>query len=489
MNTEIRTRFAPSPTGYLHIGGVRTTLFSYLIAKSLGGGIFLRIEDTDQKREVEGATEKLIEILNWLGFVFDEGPGIGGEYGPYIQTQRLDIYKKYTQELLDKGEAYCCFCTEERLTEMRANQEAKKLPPRYDRTCRNLTSKEVAEKIAAGEKYVVRHKLPLDGEIIVKDELRGDLKFKIADLDDYVLIKSDGVPTYQFASVVDDHLMKTSHVVRGDEWLPSYPKNVLLYKSFGWEAPKFIHLPLVLDSAGGKLSKRKGNVAVEDFRAEGYLPEALLNFNALLGWHPKGENEIFSMEEAIKEFKYQDIGVSPAIFNTEKLDYLNGIYIRRKSIDELLNLLKPYLVENLALTNNSYKKSDEFLKKVIKLEQERLKKLSEISKHTKFFFVDNLDYEPALLVWKKSTPEATHANLEDLYRLLETLDDKNWETKKIEEFVVAYIKNNNKGVGDYLWPMRVALTGEKASPSPFEMADALGKKESLEKIKKAINKL
>jgi nondiscriminating glutamyl-tRNA synthetase len=329
-------------------------------------------------------------------------------------------------------------------------------------------------------------------------------------LDDYVLIKSDGIPTYQFASVVDDHLMEISHVVRGEEWLPSYPKNISLYKSFGWTPPKFIHLPLVLDKNGGKLSKRKGDVAVEDFRAKGYLPEALLNFNALLGWSPyakvsssakatedkpvdaasgQSNSEIFTMEEAIKNFDYHKIGVSPAVFNTEKLDYLNGIYIRKKELPELVELCKPYLTENLQLTSNDHKKSDAFLLKVINLERERLKTLSEIGEHTKLFFVDNLEYDKDLLVWKKSTPADTCQNLKNLLELSESITETDWQTKKIEEIVMNYIKTNNKGVGDYLWPMRVALTGEKASPSPFEMADCLGKEEVLEKIKKAIEKL
>lgn len=498
-NKKIRLRFAPSPTGFLHIGGLRTALFDYLIAKSLGGTLFIRIEDTDSKREVEGAADKLIEILAWAGIKFDEGPGIGGEYGPYTQSERQDIYNKYKEELLAKGEAYPCFCSEERLTEMRADLEARKLPPRYDRACRDISPEEAAKRIAAGEKHVIRHKLPLSGEIIVTDELRGELKFKYEDLDDYVLIKSDGVPTYQFASVVDDHLMETSHVVRGDEWLPSLPKNISLYKSFGWDAPKFIHLPLVLDKDGGKLSKRKGNVAVEDFRAKGYLAEALLNFNALLGWHPKGENEIFSIEEATKEFDYKNIGISPAVFDTNKLDYLNGIYIRKKSLPELIDLCKPYLAENIALTSKETKKSDEFIGKVIALEHERLTVLSEIGPHTKFFFVDDLAYEKELLVWKKSNLEGAKGCLQNLYSFLENISENDWDAKKLEELIVAYIKSfgeaqdkeNGKivGLGDFLWPMRVALTGEKNSPSPFEMAWALGKAETLEKIKKGLEKI
>jgi glutamyl-tRNA synthetase len=486
---KVRARFAPSPTGYLHIGGLQGCLFDYLTAKSLGGELILRIEDTDQKREVEGAAEKLIEILDWAGIKFDENPIVGGNYGPYIQSQRLDIYNKYLQELLDKGEAYPCFCTEERLTEMRADLEARKLPPRYDRRCRDISKEEAAKRIAAGEKYVIRHKLPLSGEIIVHEELRGDLKFQYADLDDYVLIKSNGVPTYQFASVVDDHLMEISHVLRGSEWLPSYPKNASLYKSFGWEMPKFFHLPLILNKEGGKLSKRQGDVSVEDFSAKGYLPEALLNFVVLMGWHPEDGTEILTLEEMVKKFDVYKIGTSPAIFDTDKLDYLNGVYIRKKTLPELIELCKPYLAENIALTSNDYKKTDEFIGKVITLEHERLTVLSEISAHSKFFFIDELAYEPAMLVWKKSTAEGAKSCIKNLYTFLENISENEWDAKKLEELIVAYIKERGEGLGDYLWPMRVALTGEKASPSPFEMAWALGKPETLAKINKAIEKL
>lgn len=488
-NKKVRLRFAPSPTGFLHIGNLQSCLFGYLTAKSLGGKFILRIEDTDQKREVEGAVEGLIDILNWIGIKFDENPVIGGNYGPYIQTQRLDIYQKHLQELLAKGEAYHCFCTEERLTEMRADQEARKMPPRYDRRCRDLSREEVAKKIAAGEKFVIRQKLPIAGEIIVHEELRGDLKFSAADLDDQVLMKSNGVPTYHFASVVDDHLMEISHVLRGSDWLPSYPKNALLYRSFGWEMPKFFHLPLIMNKEGGKLSKRQGDVAVEDFRAKGYLPAGLLNFMVLMGWHPEDDNEILSLKEMEEKFDCYKIGTSPAIFDLDKLDYFNGFHIRQMDLDKLAELCRPYLAENLKTTANENKKTDEFLKKVIKLCQDRLKKLSDIAEYTRFFFVDNLDYAKEMLVWKKSTPEGACACLEDLVKVLDSIGEGDWETKKLEELIMKYLKDNNKGVGDYLWPMRVALTGEKASPSPFEMADALGKTETLSRIKDAIGKL
>ncbi|MBU4431955.1 glutamate--tRNA ligase, partial [Patescibacteria group bacterium] len=408
---EFRTRFAPSPTGYLHLGSLRTVLFGYLMAKSEGGKFFLRIEDTDQKRSVEGAIEGLLDILNWVGLTFDEGPHLGGDYGPYVQTERMDIYKKYLEELLATGKAYYCFCTSERLDAMRAEQQANKLPPRYDRHCRNLSKEDVEKRIAAGEPYVVRHKLPLDGEITVHDELRGDITVQFKEVEDYVLIKSDGIPTYQFASVVDDHTMKTSHVLRAEEWIPSLPKNIQLYNDFGWEPPKFVHMSLTLNKDGGKLSKRQGDVAVEDYRAKGYLQEALINFSALLGWHPKDDQEILTLDEIISKFNYKDMGVKGAIFDLDKLDYYNGYYIRQKPIAELVELCKPFLAENLKLTNNSYKKTDEFLTKVVKSEQERLKKLIEIGELTEFLFKDEIEYDTNLLVWKKTTLEEMKVNL------------------------------------------------------------------------------
>jgi glutamyl-tRNA synthetase len=315
---KIRLRLAPSPTGFLHIGNLRTALFGYLLAKSLKGDFILRIEDTDEKREVAGAVDSLIKILDWIGLNFDEGPHKGGDYGPYIQSERKDIYNKLATELLEKDGAYHCFCSSEDLTKMREEQQAAKLPPRYDRRCRNLSKDEVAAKISSGASFIIRQKLPLSGEIIVHDELRGDISFQCSDLEDHALIKSNGVPTYQFASVVDDHLMGISHVTRGDEWLPSFPKNILLYQAFGWTPPLFIHLPLILNKTGGKLSKRQGDVFVEQYKDQGYLPEALINFCALLGWHPKHDKEVLSLSELEQEFSIDGMGSSPAIYDSVK---------------------------------------------------------------------------------------------------------------------------------------------------------------------------
>ncbi len=489
--SKVRVRFAPSPTGSLHIGGLRTALFNYLIARSLKGELILRIEDTDQKREIRGATEKLIEIFHWLGIKFDEGPHVGGRFGPYLQSERMHLYERNVNKLLARGEAYRCFCSPERLKKMRARQEAKKLPPRYDRACRDLRKEEVEKMLADGRPYVIRQKMPIEGEIRVYDELRGEIKFRAEDLEDHILIKSDdrpggkiGLPTYQFASVVDDHLMKISHVVRGEEWLPSFPKNILLYKSFGWPTPKFIHLPLTLNKGGGKLSKRQGDVAVEDFRAAGYLPAALLNFSALLGWHPGDEKEIFTLKEAIKNFKIKDLGVSPAIFDTEKLDYLNGYYIRQLKINQLVELCKPYLEK---YTERGYKTG--FIKKIVGLEQERLKKISEIGELTEFFFTDKLNYHPELLIWKKMSKAEVKNNLEQVYGQLKKIPEKNWTDDSLEDALITYIKAKNAKVGTFLWPLRAALTGRQASPGPFAVAEILGKGKSLKRIKEGVGKL
>jgi glutamyl-tRNA synthetase len=486
---KVRTRFAPSPTGNLHIGSLRTALFAYLAARSQGGDFILRIEDTDDKRKVEGSEEKLIEILKWVGLEFDEGPGVGGKYGPYRQSERREIYDKYKDELLEKGEAYHCFCTPERLEEMRNKQQENKMPPRYDRACRNLSKEEVEKRIKAGERYVIRQKMPLEGTVVVKDELRGDISFKAEELEDHVLIKSDGMPTYQFANVVDDTLMEISIVIRGDEWIPTFPKNILLYKSFGWTPPKFLHLPVTLNKGGGKLSKRHGDVSVEDFRAKGYLVDTLINFCVLLGWRPKSDQEIFSLDELVKLFKTEDMGTSPAVFDLEKLDYLNGFYIRKMDLDELTKKCLPFITENFSLTKDKKKQTFDFAKKIIKLEQERLKRLMDIKEMSEFFFLDELEYDKELLIWKKLTAKDVVENLQTVHKLLERIPEEEWLSDSIGECLVSYINAKELKTGDYLWPMRVALTGQKASPGPFDVAEILGKEETLNRINKGVSKL
>ncbi len=488
MNKKIRTRFAPSPTGFLHIGGLRTALFNYLIAKSGQGETILRIEDTDQKREVEGAVDKLNQILEWAGINFEEGPTQGGDHGPYIQSQRKEIYSQYAQELLKTGQAYYCFCDSDRLEKMRQEQKQKGLPPRYDGKCRDLNSEEVNKKIEQGENYVIRQKMPLEGEVVASDLLRGEIRFPAGDLEDHVLIKSDGMPTYQFASVVDDHLMEISHVVRGEEWLPSFPKNILLYQAFGWTIPEFIHLPVILDKDGGKLSKRKNNVAVEEYQKQGYLPQALINFMALLGWHPKDEQETLTLEEILERFNPRDIGTSPATFDIDKLDYFNGYHIRQLDEETLLDQCLPFLKDNLNQASAAHKTERDFLKKVVRMEQERLKKLSEIGDLTRFLFVEQPEYDKELLLWKKLEYRDVIRNLNSLYQLLEKLPEEQWRTEVLEEKIINHIREKEEKVGNFLWPMRAALTGQEKSPGPFEVADALGKEESLKRISSAIDK-
>ncbi len=476
-NNDIRLRLAPSPTGFLHLGNLRTALFTYLLSRHWQGKFILRIEDTDQKRIIPGASKKLIEILKIIGLEFDEGPHIGGQYGPYIQSKRQTIYHKYSEQLLSSGKAYRCFCSEKRLDKMRKIQESRHQAPHYDGRCRELSKSEIEQNIQEGKKFVIRQKIPSSGKLVVRDELRGDINFQLATLDDQILIKSNGVPTYQFANVVDDHLMKISHVTRGDEWIPSYPKNILLYQAFGWLPPKFIHFPLILNkTGGGKLSKRQGDVFVEDYLAKGYLPEALINFSVLLGWHPKNDKELWSLSELEKNFSLDGLGSSPAIFDPDKLNYFNSYYIRQKPLDELVDLCIPYLqaanmdiADKIKLTN------------FISLAQDRLKKLSDIVKLTDFLF--NLpDYSIKLLTWKNISLEKTLINLKEITSELQKIEETHWNKEYLEKTILAWIKKNNQKNGDYLWPLRVALTGLKNSPGPFEVAEALGKVETLKRI-------
>ncbi len=478
---KVRLRFAPSPTGFLHIGNLRTALFGYFIARNLGGDFILRIEDTDSKREVSGAVEALLDVFEWLGLEFDEGPHLGGEHGPYIQSQRQEIYNHYAKELLNSGGAYPCFCSSERLTKLREEQQRNKQAPGYDRFCRHLSPAEVAEKIASGEPYVIRQKMPLKACIEVHDELRGKIKFDSSSLDDQVLIKSNGVPTYQFASVVDDHLMEISHVTRGDEWLSSFPKNVLLYQAFGWQAPKFIHLPLILNKGGGKLSKRQGDVFVEDYRKKGYLPEALINFSCLLGWRPQNEKEILSREEIIANFFIKQIGSSPAVFDETKLNFLNAHYIRTKSVTELAQLSQDYFAEA------GYQLDFETMSSYLALAQERMKVLSE-GPDLVSFLIKLPPYSADLLAYKDLTLTQAKENLLVLESFIANIADNDWNTVSLQTKIIDYIKEIGGSNAHFLWPLRIALAGLKNSPTPFEIATVLGKAETLARIKQALAK-
>jgi nondiscriminating glutamyl-tRNA synthetase len=486
---RVRTRFAPSPTGMVHIGNLRTALFAWLLAKSKAGDFLVRIEDTDQKRFQEEATKKILETLDWIGMDIDEGVCINSEgeidqkggWGPYIQSQRLGFYKKYAEKLVAEGKAYYCFCDSQRLEEVRKKQQARKQPPMYDGACREIPPEEAKER-AKKENCVIRLKTPRDKKVEFKDKVFGKISVDSNTIDDQILIKSDGFPTYHLAVVVDDHLMGITHIVRGEEWIPSAPKHVLLYAFLGWPLPNFVHLPNVLGENKKKLSKRQGDVSVEEFQKKGYLPEALMNFLALLGWNPKSNQEIFSKEELIKKFDEKGLHKAGAVFDYKKLDWINGYYIRQKEDEEVYRLCKPYL-DNY-LKENDFQSDEEKLQKIVVVEKERMKKLSDITENIHFYF-SVPEYEKDLLRWKEMKDAELKQALQKMKQALEEIED--FENLKEIQDKITIACGEQKG--EHLWPLRVALSGEKQSPSPFEIAWILGRKKALERIEKAIEKI
>jgi len=487
---EIRTRFAPSPTGYLHVGGLRTALYSYCFAKKNNGKFILRIEDTDQKRYVEGAIESLLRSLYWAGLVPDEGVSFddrqniiqkGDCGGSFKQSERLDIYRRHADELLENGHAYHCFCTEERLEEMRRFQELNKLPTGYDGQCSHLDPVEAKKRASAGEKNVIRMKMPKEGKTAFNDLVRGDVEFQNALIDDQVLVKADGFPTYHLAVVVDDHYMNVTHIIRGEEWLSSVPKHLQLYKYFGWETPLMAHIPLILNPDKSKLSKRQGDVAVEDYIKKGYLKEAIINFIAFLGWNPGDDRELFTLEELVNEFTLEKVGKSGAVFNLEKLDWFNREYMKKKSIEELADLALPFFGEN----EQKIFDQEQFVK-IIGLEKERVTTLAELPEALKFVF-KLPKYEKDMLVWKKSTSDELVKVLPALNDYLNTISVQDWTKEKLEIQIGEWVKEKGYSVGSVMWPLRVALSGQEKSPGPFEIADALGKDESLKRVAKALS--
>ncbi len=478
----VRTRFAPSPTGFVHIGSLRTALFNYLFARHHGGVNVLRVEDTDQSRKVDGAVENMIAVMAQLGVTFDEGSQIKdgqlveqGEFGPYTQSQRLDIYQSHVQDLISNNKAYYCFCSAERLDELRKEQTALKQPPMYDRLCRKLSAEEAQAKLAEfqnnNQRPVVRQAIPQEGETVVNDLVYGEIKYDNIQLDDQVLLKSDGFPTYHLAVVVDDHHMQISHVIRGEEWIPSTPKHILLYQALGWDAPLFAHLPLILNPDKTKLSKRQGDVAVEDFISKGYLPEALVNFVALLGWNPKTEQEIFTYEDLIAQFDLAKVNKAGAVFDIAKLDWMNGMYIRNQTDEALLNLVGPRL-EASGVKLSEY--DHEFLVAVIKIEKERLKTLNQITENTQFYFAQP-EYQPEILVWKKADAGDAKSKLTAVKEFLQTWPEVSDDTAKIESDLKDWISSQGYDTGSVLWPLRVSLSGLEKSPSPFELIWVLSK--------------
>ncbi len=491
----IKTRFAPSPTGFLHVGGLRTALFSYLYAKKNLGTFIVRIEDTDQERFVEGGIENILRSLKWGNVAQSEGVCIDkdgkviqkGDNGPYIQSERLDVYKKYIEQLIGSGSAYYCFCSKERLDELRVIQEANKQATGYDGHCRTLDKETVEQKLAAKESYVIRMKTPREGNTSFVDMVRGKVEFENKLIDDQVLMKSDGFPTYHFAVVIDDHFMEITHVIRGEEWLPSTPKHVLLYQMFGWNAPVFAHLALLVNEQKQKLSKRQGDVSVEDFKAKGYLPEAMINFIAMLGWNPGDERELFSLSELEKEFDFDRVSKAAAVFNREKLNWYNQQYIRKMEPGELVNTCLPYLINAGLIKENE--DQVQWLEKAILLVRDRMVVLSEAPTMLGFLFAEELEYEANLLVWKKSTKEQSRENLLRVAEFLDSISTNDFTKEILEQKIGEWIKENSLGVGDVLWPMRVALSGEKNSPGPYEIAPVLGKQKTLLRLHSAVERL
>lgn len=482
MNGRVRTRFAPSPTGYMHIGNLRTALYTYLIAKKNGGDFILRIEDTDQERYVDGAVEVIYNTLKKAGLTWDEGPDIGGPVGPYVQSERMGMFKEYAMQLVESGYAYYCFCDKERLEEARKIQEASHIPPMYDRHCRSLSKEEVTEKIAQGIPYVIRQKMPLDGTTTFHDEIYGDILVENSTLDDQILIKTDGMPTYNFANVVDDHLMGITHVIRGNEYLSSAPKYNLLYKAFGWEVPIYVHCSPVMKDQTSKLSKRNGDASFEDLIVKGFLTEAVVNFIALLGWAPKGEQEIFTLEELVHEFDISGISKSPAIFDPVKLRAINAEYIRRMPLEIFMEHALPYIKQTV-------KREDIDFKVLCTVLQPRTEIFTDISEQVDF--IDDLpEYDNVLYCHKKmKTDEASSLEaLKAVLPVLEALEE--WSTETIHEAVFKLIAEKEVKNGYMLWPVRTALSGKQFTPGGgIELCAILGKEDTLNRVRKGISKL
>ena len=546
-NKKIRVRFAPSPTGFLHVGGVRTALFNYLFAKKNGGKMILRIEDTDTERSKKEFEDSIIEGLKWLGINWDEGPTFAsseretkelsifppkadpsmadnfqsskksknkkyiGNYGPYRQSERKNIYKKYITKLLKENKAYYCFCTKEELEAKRQEQISRGIPPHYDGKCSNLSHKEIEKKLNKKQPFVIRIKIPKK-KISFIDMIRGKVEFDTSFLGDIVIAKDIENPLYNLASVIDDFEMNITHIIRGEDHLSNTPKQILIQEALGFKHPFYAHIPLILGPDRSKLSKRHGAVAIIEYKEEGYLAEALINFLAFLGWNPGTKKEIYSLPELIKDFSIEKIQKSGAIFNIKKLDYLNGFYIRKKSLKELTKLCIPYFLEKgflkpiikseqyppayggmnilqfFEIVETKEKVNFDHLKKIVSLYQERLKKISEITDFTDFFFKDKLSYQKNLLLWKDSTEDKIKFSLDNLLNILNKIKATDWNKQNIKNvLMVEAEKIGDRGI--LLWPLRIALTGKKFSAGPFEIAEILGKEKTLKRIKIAKEKL
>lgn len=484
-------RFAPSPTGPLHVGGARTALFNYLFARQNKGKFILRIEDTDKERSLQKWTDEILEELKWLGIDWNEGPDIGGDFGPYKQSQRIDIYKKYLEKLLKEKNAYYCFCSEDELEAKRQDQLSRGVAPKYDGKCKNLSETEVQNKLSENQPSVIRFKIS-DKKIKFNDLVRGEVEFDSGLLGDIVIAKNLESPLYHFAVVIDDFEMKISHIIRGEEHLSNTPRQILLQEALDFHQPVYAHLPLMLNSDRSKLSKRQGDVALKDYHSQGYLPEAMVNFMVLLGWNPGTEKEIFTLQQLAKEFSIQKVQKAGAVFNMQRLDFINGFYIREKPVKKLAELCKPYLKKAGLLVEGQASESK--LEKIIEISKTRMKKLSDIAELADFFLKDKLDYGKDTLKWDGMQDKDIKGALLLCDKLLSELKD--WDIKRIEEVLLAATGEFNKqkgypekNKGFLLWPMRVALSGRQFSPSPFEIANILGREKTLLRISQAIKKL
>ena len=480
--STVKTRFAPSPTGRMHVGNLRTALYAYLIAKHEGGKFMLRIEDTDQERFMEGALEIIYRTLAKTGLVHDEGPDKDGGVGPYVQSERQaqGLYLKYAKKLIEQGDAYYCFCDKERLESLKTEVAGKEITV-YDKHCLHLSKEEIEANLAAGKPYVIRINMPTEGTTTFHDELYGDITVENNELDDMILIKSDGYPTYNFANVVDDHLMGITHVVRGNEYLSSAPKYNRLYEAFGWEIPKYIHCPLITNEDHQKLSKRCGHSSYEDLLDQGFLTEAIVNFVALLGWSPSSDNEIFSLEELVKEFDYHRISKSPAVFDMVKLRWMNGEYMKKMDDDKFYEMALPYLKETIT--------KDLDFHKIAAMVKTRIEVFPDIKDHVNFF-EKVPEYETSMYVHKKmKTNEETSLQvLSEVQPLLEAQED--FSNDALFEMLSAYAKEHGYKVGYVMWPIRTALSGKQMTPAgATEILEVLGKEESLVRIQAAIAKL
>ena len=480
--SKVRTRFAPSPTGRMHVGNLRTALYAYLVAKHEGGDFILRIEDTDQERYVEGAVDIIYRTLQKTGLIHDEGPDKDGGCGPYVQSERQaqGIYLKYAKELIDKGEAYYCFCDKERLEGLKKVVAGKEIHV-YDKHCLHLSKEEVEEKLAAGVPYVIRQNNPTEGTTTFEDEIYGDITVDNAELDDMILIKSDGYPTYNFANVVDDHLMGITHVVRGNEYLSSSPKYNRLYEAFGWEVPVYIHCPLITDENHQKLSKRCGHSSFEDLVEQGFLTEAIVNFVALLGWSPADNQEIMTLEELVEKFDYHHMNKSPAVFDYTKLKWMNGEYIKKMDFDKFYEMALPYIKEVIT--------KDYDLKKIAHMVQTRIEIFPDIRDHIDFF-EELPEYDVAMYTHKKMKTNA-QTSLEVLQEILPVLEaQEDYSNDALYQTLLKYVKQKGCKNGYVMWPIRTAVSGKQMTPGgATELMEVLGKEESLARIRKGIELL